>query len=60
MSIYKDEGYESRQDYLNCLADDNGVSRDAVYALADMMGTDEDFDGLVTSVEDLGSIFEGE
>ena len=60
MSIYTDEGYKDRNEYLNCLAEDNGVSTAAVYALADMLGADEDFDGLVTSVEDLGNVFAGE
>lgn len=60
MSVYTDEGYKDRNDYLNCLAEDNGVSPAAVFALADMLGPTEDFDGLVTSVEDLGNIFAGE
>lgn len=53
MSIYTDEGYTSRRDYLENLADDYGVNRDTVFALAAMLGSNEDFDGLVTAVEDI-------
>jgi len=52
MSIYTDEGYRSRRHYLECLADDMGVDVDTVFMLADMLGPNEDFDGLVTSLED--------
>ena len=57
MSQYTDEGYESRQEYLKCLAEDYGVSLDVVIALAEIMGPNEDFDGLVNEVEDLEPIF---
>lgn len=52
MNTYQREGYENRQAYLVSLADDTGVDLDIVMALADMLGEDEDFDGLVTSLED--------
>ena len=52
MSIYTDEGYSSRRDYLDSLADDLGIDRATVYALAGMLGPSEDFDGLVTMLED--------
>ena len=52
MSIYTDEGYESRRQYLDSLADDFGLGRDAVYTLAGILGASEDFDGLVTACED--------
>lgn len=52
MSIYTDQGYESRRDYLDTLADDLGIDRATVYALAGMLGPSEDFDGLVTALED--------
>ena len=53
MSIYTDEGYKNRRDYLENLADDYGVNRETVFALAAMLGSNEDFDGLVTAVEDI-------
>ena len=60
MSIYTDEGFKSRKDYLNCLADDSGVPRSTVYMLADLLGPDEDFDGLVSAVEDAEADMEHE
>lgn len=53
MSIYTDEGYKSRRDYLENLAQDMGVDTDTVFALASMLGSSEDFDGLVTALEDI-------
>jgi len=52
MSVYTDNGYESRKDYLKTLAEENGVPYSAVLSLASMLGPDEDFDGLVTGIED--------
>jgi hypothetical protein len=52
MSIYTEEGYESRRAYLDSLADDFGLDRDTVYALAGILGSSEDFDGLVIACED--------
>lgn len=53
-NIYHQNGYESRKDYLKSLAEENGVSYENVLMIAELLGPDEDFDGLVTSVEDLG------
>ena len=52
MSIYTDEGYASRTDYLMTLAEDMGLDAREVFAMADILGRDEDFDGLVTACED--------
>lgn len=51
-TIYEEHGYTDRQDYLECLADDYGVDFATVSALADMLGRNEDFDGLVTELQD--------
>lgn len=50
--LYTAEGYENRDDYLKCLADDFDVPLKTVRMLADVLGPNEDFDGLVTSLED--------
>ena len=50
--IYDEHGYATRKDYLECLADDYGVERDAVFAVAELLGPSEDFDGLITMIED--------
>jgi len=52
-TIYIREGYLSRRDYLQSLADDFGVDESIVLALAGMLGASEDFDGLVTELEDM-------
>ncbi len=53
MSIYEDNGYKNRKDYLNSLAEDYGVGVSEVYALAEILGDTEDFDGLVSALEDM-------
>jgi len=52
MSIYQENGFESRKEYLLDLADNMGMDASIVFALADVLGSSEDFDGLVTSLED--------
>ena len=51
-NIYRENGYKDREDYLRELAAENGMDFETVCALADILGPDEDFDGLRTSVED--------
>ncbi len=50
MNDYKANGFDSRRDYLESLCQE--YDRSIVYALAGMLGPSEDFDGLVTSLED--------
>lgn len=45
-------GCKDRDEYLDQLAEENGVDRMAVGCLAEMLGEDEDFDGLVSEIED--------
>lgn len=51
-NIYKQNGYKSRMDYLECLAEDYGCPLENVLALADILTESEDFDGLVSALED--------
>jgi hypothetical protein len=53
-NVYEMNGYADRQEYLDDLADNMGLDRSIVSALADMLGETEEFDGLVTSLEDFG------
>jgi hypothetical protein len=53
MTIYQENGYENRKAYLIDLADSYGLDQSIVFALADMLGTNEDFDGLVNALEDI-------
>ena len=55
MTIYEEQGYANRKEYLDMLADDYGS---VVYMLADMLGPTDDFDGLVTHLEDYAEEFE--
>jgi len=50
MNDYTANGFENRRDYLESLCEE--YDRDTVYALASILGSSEDFDGLVTSLED--------
>ena len=52
-SIYTDNGFRNRAEYLQSLADDYNVSITDVKALASLLGPEEDFDALVSEVEDL-------
>jgi hypothetical protein len=49
---YTANGYKDRDDYLTSLADDRGIDSMAVRMIADMLGPSEDFDGLVSELED--------
>ena len=50
MNDYKSHGYANRREYLEGLAQE--YPRETVFALASMLGPNEDFDGLVTALED--------
>ena len=54
LTKYQEHRYENRNDYLKGLADEYGVPESDVLALAGLFGEEEDFDGLVTAVEDRG------
>jgi hypothetical protein len=49
MSVYTDNGYANRQEYLNELREDFGGLVDI---LTGILPASEDFDGLVTALED--------
>lgn len=52
-TIYEEHGYADRDDYLVYLSCEYDVDLDTVIAMADILGEDEDFDGLVTNLEDM-------
>lgn len=49
--IYKEHGYENRDDYLASMAEEYSVSEALVFSLASLLGPEEDFDGLISSLE---------
>ena len=58
MNLYERLGYKDRADYLEFLSDNLEIYIDTVYALAELLGPSEDFDGLVTGLEDF-SLYNG-
>lgn len=53
MSIYTDNGFRNRNEYLQSLAEEYGVDRSTVDSLADLLGESEDFDGLISGLQDI-------
>lgn len=52
MSVYQEHGYEDRADYIHQLAEVYGLMESMVWQLADLLGPEEDFDGLVVACQD--------
>lgn len=52
MTIYEENGFTSRKEYLQSLAEDYDMDYEDVEMLAATLGATEDFDGLVTALED--------
>lgn len=52
MNIYQQKGYKDRVDYLKTLAAEYDCPVETVYMIANMLGKREDFDGLISSLED--------
>lgn len=50
MNYYIANGFKDRKEYLESLCEE--YPRAIVYGLASVLGPSEDFDGLVTSLED--------
>ena len=48
---YRRAGYEDRESHLAGLARDNAMDEQRVAIAADLLGPNEDFDGLVTRIE---------
>jgi len=57
MSNYIGNGYKDRADYLKCLSDDYGIDLETVLCLAEVLGENEDFDGLICTLDDIGEEF---
>jgi len=57
-NIYQQNGYENKEYYLKCLSEDYGVPLEVVYGLAEMLGETEDFDGLISALDDAEGMFD--
>jgi hypothetical protein len=55
MNDYTANGFKDRRAYLESLCEE--YDRDTVYMLAGLLGSSEDFDGLITSLEDYADEF---
>ena len=51
-NIYIENGYQSRKDYLISLSEEYDVDKSIVFSIASMLGSEEDFDGLVSMIQD--------
>lgn len=58
-NVYTRNGYNDRKDYLKHLAKEYGVSYLEVYGLASFLGENEDFDGLISALDDMAD-YDGE
>ena len=57
LTRYEEEGNFDRFGYIKDLAENHGADLPAVIEIADLLGPDEDFDGLVTTIEDAAEGF---
>jgi hypothetical protein len=55
MNDYEANGFANRRAYLESLCEEYGPN--AVFDLASMLGPSEDFDGLITALEDYSEEF---
>jgi len=52
-NAYERNGYTDREEYLDYLLEVYDVSEELLYCLADFLGPNEDFDGLINALEEL-------
>lgn len=55
-TIYQQNGFKDRQEYLESLCDEYSVDMYSVSCIAEILGENEDFDGLVSSLNDFSSL----
>jgi hypothetical protein len=56
-NIYKDNGFDNREEYLKDLAEQYDVDFVVVYNMAETLGPTEDFDGLINMLEDMHHLY---
>jgi uncharacterized protein YlaN (UPF0358 family) len=44
-----------REEYLRCLAEDFGLTVEIVFAVAELLGEEEDYDALLTELEEISN-----
>lgn len=55
--VYKQHGYKNRTEYLRSMGIEYGVPFDTVCMFANLLGPNEDFDGLINTLEDYESMY---
>lgn len=50
--IYVQKGFRNRTEYLRSLAENYCVDEHIVFEVADLLGEEEDFDGLIIGLDD--------
>jgi hypothetical protein len=55
-NVYQENGYNNRKEYLQSLSNEYDVPLNVVHELAELLGESEDFDGLVSVIEDAEGI----
>jgi hypothetical protein len=56
LSVYQSNGFDSREDYIESLKEEYG--EELVEALTSVLPPSEDFDGLITGLEDNAGYFD--
>ena len=55
-NVYREKGYNDREDYLSYIAEDYGLDLEQVVRpIADLLGPTEDFDGLISLLDKEGN-----
>lgn len=51
--VYVAKGFADREDYLKSLSEKYGLEVDLIAMIADLYGEEEDFDSLVSTLQDI-------
>lgn len=54
--IYKQNGFDSRLEYLIDLAEQYYIPVEIVISIANLLGPEEDFDGLISMIQDYSEV----
>ena len=53
---YQKHGYANRKEYLQAISEDFGIDFEDVAMVATLLGSGEDFDGLISTLDDVYGI----
>lgn len=52
MNVYEYNGFKDREEYLACLSEIHDVDIEVIKEISDFLGESEDFDSLITYLDD--------